>query len=133
MAEAAAGGRCGGLGRRGCGRWLHTLRPKWSKPLSTLKSVVYTAAVALHIRDPEAGLLAGRLAAMAGETKTAAVIRSLRERLERLEREQASLEPGQQRLADRLNQIALQAAQRPRLDQRSAEAILGYDDHGLPA
>lgn len=41
--------------------------------------------MALNIRNPEADRLAERVAFLAGETKTAAVVQALRVRLERLE------------------------------------------------
>ena len=66
--------------------------------------------MALNIRNPEASRLAAEVAALAGESKTVAVI-----------------------LASRLDQIALSCAARPRRDQRTAEQILGYDDGGLPS
>jgi antitoxin VapB len=42
--------------------------------------------MSLNIKNPEAHTLAARLAQKTGETLTEAVVRSLRERLERLER-----------------------------------------------
>ncbi len=42
--------------------------------------------MSLNIKNPEAHTLAARLAEKTGETLTEAVVRSLRERLERLER-----------------------------------------------
>ncbi|HEY3624184.1 MAG TPA: type II toxin-antitoxin system VapB family antitoxin [Roseiarcus sp.] len=42
--------------------------------------------MSLNIKNPEAHTLAARLAKKTGETLTEAVVRSLRERLERLER-----------------------------------------------
>ena len=79
--------------------------------------------MALNIRNAETE----RLAALTGETKTAAVTLALRERLEWLERA-----PGRRRLADELDMIARHAARLPLLDPRSAEEILGYDSNGLP-
>jgi antitoxin VapB len=88
--------------------------------------------VPLNIRNPEADRLAAELAALAGETKTAAVIQALRERLHRLKHAPpVSTSPGG-RLADHLDSIALHLAQRPKLDDRDADAILGYDNHGIP-
>jgi antitoxin VapB len=81
----------------------------------------------LNIDDGETEQLAERIAELTGETKTAAVTRALRERLERLQRE-----PANDRLADRLDAIAVRAAKRPVLDARAADEILGYDERGLP-
>jgi antitoxin VapB len=71
--------------------------------------------------------LAAALAKLTGETKTEAVIRALRDRLDRLRRERSN-----RRLADELDEIARHFAQLPVRDARTAEEILGYDEHGLP-
>ena len=83
--------------------------------------------MALNIRNAEAECLAGRVASLTGQTKTAAVTQALRERLERLERE-----PQGRRLADRLDEIVRHTASLPVLDPRAADEILGYDASGLP-
>ena len=88
--------------------------------------------MALNIRNSEADRLAERVAFLAGETKTAEVVKALRERLERLEREHAAREMSRPRLADRLDEIARHSARLPVLDPRPADEILGYDDTGLP-
>lgn len=84
--------------------------------------------MALNIRNPEAERLATALSKLTGETKTAAVTRALRDRLARLRRERAG-----RRLADELDDIARHCAQLPVRDPRSADEILGYDEHGLPS
>jgi antitoxin VapB len=66
--------------------------------------------MALNIRDPETERLAERVARLTGETKTTAVTKALRQRLERLEREREG-----RRLADRLDEIALHSASLPAL------------------
>ena len=83
--------------------------------------------MALNIRNREAEELAEALARLAGETKTEAVTRALRDRLARLRRERAG-----RRLADELDDIARQCAQLPVRDSRSPDEILGYDERGLP-
>lgn len=83
--------------------------------------------MALNIRNPEAEKLAEALARLTGETKTEAVTQALRDRLDRLRRERT-----QRRLADRLDEIALRCSRLPVLDSRTADEILGYDEHGLP-
>ena len=81
----------------------------------------------LNIRNKQAEELAGALAKLTGETKTEAVTQSLRERLERVRRARAK-----RRLANELDEIALHCSGLPVLDQRSADEIIGYDEHGLP-
>lgn len=83
--------------------------------------------MALNIRNREAEELAEALATLAGETKTEAVTRALRDRLARLRRERAG-----RRLADELDEIARQCARLPVKDSRTPEEILGYDERGVP-
>jgi len=83
--------------------------------------------MALNIRNPEAERLADALAKITGETKTEAVTKALRARLDRVRRERS-----RRRLADELDEIALRCAARPTHDPRSPEEILGYGDDGLP-
>lgn len=83
--------------------------------------------MALNIRNPETEKLAEALAEITGESKTEAVTKALRARLDRVRRERSG-----RRLADELDEIALRCASRPLLDPRSAEEILGYGDDGLP-
>lgn len=95
---------------------------------------VYTGLLlALNIRNPEANRLAAEVAALAGESKTDAVIQALQERLQRLRSQQAAQPDARTLLVNRLDQIALRCAARPIRDQRSAEQILGYDASGLPS
>jgi antitoxin VapB len=81
----------------------------------------------LNIKNEETYHLAAELAALTGETMTAAVTVALRERLTRLRRHR-----GGRRLADELDEIAMHCATLPVLDARSEDAVLGYDDHGVP-
>ena len=74
--------------------------------------------MALNIRNPEAERLAEALAKLTGETKTEAVTLALRARLARLWRERAG-----RRLADELDEIALQCAGLPARDRRPADEI----------
>ncbi|MFV0309129.1 MAG: type II toxin-antitoxin system VapB family antitoxin [Desertimonas sp.] len=82
--------------------------------------------MALNIRNPETERLAAELAATTGETKTEAVTKALRDRLARVRRQAQG-----RTLADDLDAIALRVAELPVLDDRSADEILGYDQHGL--
>lgn len=80
----------------------------------------------LSIKDPEADRLAREVARVTGETLTAAIVQSLRERLQRLRK------PRGPRLADQILAIGKRCAALPGKDARSAEEILGYDADGLP-
>jgi antitoxin VapB len=80
----------------------------------------------LSIKDPEADRLAREVARATGETLTAAIVQSLRERLARVRRARGP------RLHEEVLQIARRCAALPLIDSRSAEDIIGYDDHGLP-
>jgi len=85
--------------------------------------------MALSIRDPETDRLARELAALTGETMTQAIRTALQERLER-EREdrQAHIERKREKAMATLRRIwAL-----PVVDDRPADELLGYDEHGLP-
>jgi antitoxin VapB len=83
--------------------------------------------VALNIRSAEAEALATELARLTGETKTDAVTKAVRDRLERVKR-------GRHRrsLADELDAIGKQCAALPVLDPRTPDEIIGYDEQGLP-
>jgi antitoxin VapB len=95
--------------------------------------IVYTpGAVPLNIRSEEANQLAAEVAIITGETKTDAVIQSLKERLDRLRLQQEARAVKQESRRDQLDRIALRCAARPILDQRSADEICGYDANGLP-
>ena len=92
---------------------------------------VYTA-MALNIRSQEANALAAEVSALAGETKTDAVIHALRERRDRLLLLQQAGMPAPESLVDRLTAVAARFDQLPCLDPRGADEILGYDADGLP-
>jgi antitoxin VapB len=83
--------------------------------------------MALNIRNSETEALAATLAKLTGETKTEAVTKALLERLERLRRVRSK-----RRVADELDEIAVHCAALPVRDARKAEAILDYDNNGLP-
>jgi antitoxin VapB len=82
--------------------------------------------MALNIRSPETEALATELARLTGETKTEAVTKAVRDRLERVKR-------GRHRrsLADELDAIGKQCAALPVLDPRDPDEIVGYDEHGI--
>ncbi len=82
--------------------------------------------MAFSIKNDEADGLARELAALTGESLTTAVTESLRERLER----ERSRSGGDR--AERIRRAIERFRQLPVLDDRSADEIIGYDDHGLP-
>jgi antitoxin VapB len=85
--------------------------------------------MALSIKAPEADRLARELAALTGESITAAVVVAMKERLEREERKRGNLES---RLAE-IRAITAHCASLPTLDSRSEDEILGYDENGIPS
>ena len=82
----------------------------------------------LSIKDPEADRLARAVAQRTGETLTQAVINALRERLAREQRKEQAIES----LVEDVMEIGRHCAALPLLDARSADAIIGYDENGLP-
>ncbi len=82
--------------------------------------------MALNIKHPEVDRLARELAARTGETITQTVLNALRERLKR-EGAKSPLS-----LKDEIMEISRRCAALPDLDRRSADEIIGYDEHGLP-
>lgn len=81
----------------------------------------------LNIRNPQAEALASLLAKLTGETKTEVVTQALKERLERVRRSRTK-----RGLADDLDEIAVHCAALPVHNTRTADQIMGYDEHGLP-
>ncbi|MCP9469898.1 MAG: type II toxin-antitoxin system VapB family antitoxin [Nitrospira sp.] len=84
--------------------------------------------MALNIRNVETEKLAAAIASITGETKTEAVTKALKERLENLKRRRS-----RKRLADELDEIAKHCASLPVRDKRGDDEIIGYDEKGLPA
>jgi antitoxin VapB len=82
--------------------------------------------MALSIKHPEADRLARELAARTGESITEAIIRALKERLQR---EQRRYRPS---LEDEIMAISRRCAAMPRKTGRTPDEIIGYDEHGLP-
>jgi antitoxin VapB len=81
----------------------------------------------LNIRNKQTEQLATALAKLTGETKTEAVTKALRERLDRTRRTRMK-----RRLRDEIEEIAVHCAALPVLDGRHADDIIGYDRHGIP-
>ena len=81
----------------------------------------------LSIKDPETERLARDLAQRTGESITVATKKALEERLRRV--------AGGRRKAMLLEDLAAirrRCAALPVLDRREPDAIIGYDEHGLP-
>jgi antitoxin VapB len=83
--------------------------------------------MALNIKDPATEKFVRELAAVAGESVTTAVRRAAEERLQRVRRQRAG-----RSLAAEILEIGKRCAALPDLDARTADEILGYDEHGLP-
>jgi antitoxin VapB len=83
--------------------------------------------MAISIKDPETDRLARELARATGESLTEAIRAALRERLERQRTR------GSRDAAAGIRRIQERIARLPVVDSRTADEILGYDDHGLPA
>jgi antitoxin VapB len=83
--------------------------------------------LALNIKDRETDRLVRRLARLTGESLTETIARAVRERLEREQHRRG-------KAIDRAEVlwIARRIASRPIRDDRPAEAIIGYDERGLP-
>ncbi|MEK7862986.1 MAG: type II toxin-antitoxin system VapB family antitoxin [Chloroflexota bacterium] len=83
--------------------------------------------MALSIRNRRVERLARDLARRSGENMTRAIERSLEERLARLRPEKEKLA-----LSRKIRRIVRSISGLPDLDTRTADEILGYDEHGLP-
>jgi antitoxin VapB len=84
--------------------------------------------MALSIKDPEADRLARELAKATGESLTEAITTALRDRLRILQGKQKSREEQRAEVMAIIDRFAA----RPVFDDRSADEIIGYDEHGLP-
>jgi antitoxin VapB len=81
----------------------------------------------LSIKNNETERLARLVAKEAGESITQAIETALLERLQRLQqRRQGRL------MAEKLEDILRRMDALPALDGRTADEILGYDEHGMP-
>jgi antitoxin VapB len=93
---------------------------------SSLSSLFYII-MALNIKNDEADRLARELADLTGESLTEVVIEALRERLQRESGRMLSFG-----LREDLVRIQQRIAKLPRLDARTDEEIIGYDETGIP-
>lgn len=83
--------------------------------------------MAFNVKNQEADDLLRQLTSLTGESLTDAIIVSLRERLEREERQRTAR--GHLTLDEAIQRLA----GLPVVDTRTEHEILGYDEHGLPA
>jgi antitoxin VapB len=81
----------------------------------------------LRVDHPEADELAHTLAERMGESVDEAVVQALRERLARAPKPTSGARRRGELLA-----IGRECAALPDYDLRSADEILGYDEHGVP-
>lgn len=84
--------------------------------------------MALNIKHPEADRLARALARATGESLTEAVLTAIKERLQR--------ETGRgdtDAVRKNIRAIQQRFAAKRIADERTADEIIGYDEHGLPA
>jgi antitoxin VapB len=79
--------------------------------------------MALSIKSERADRLARDLAELTGESITDAVVASLEARLEAERRRRRTVGLGD--IVDRFGRL-------PLLDERDADDIIGYNEHGLP-
>lgn len=84
--------------------------------------------MALNIKSPEADRLARELTATTGESLTTAIETALRDRLERVRGGRRAVT-----IVRRLRALSDEVRTLPVVDPRPPEALLGYDEHGLPA
>jgi antitoxin VapB len=83
--------------------------------------------MALSIKNKETERLARQVAREAGESLTAAIDTSLKERLQRLKQRQR-----ERIITEKLEDILRRVDSLPTLDTRPEDEILGYDDQGVP-
>jgi antitoxin VapB len=97
------------------------------KKVYIIKKYLKIPSMPINIKNHEAERLVREITHATGETMTQAIINALKERLERIKgRRQA-------RSATEKLKLILQRVDRlPELDERSADEILGYDQHGVP-
>jgi antitoxin VapB len=83
--------------------------------------------MAFNIKNPETDRLAKELARATGESLTTAITRAIQDRLDQIIRKTAS-----PRLIAEILRVQEYVASLPDKDARSADEIIGYDEHGLP-
>ncbi|WP_232676848.1 type II toxin-antitoxin system VapB family antitoxin [Nocardioides sp. R-C-SC26] len=84
--------------------------------------------MALNIKDPETDRLARELAEATGESITVAARVAFSERLARVRARRDTAAQGAT-----LDAIVARGRARAMVDDRAADDVIGYDEHGLPA
>lgn len=89
--------------------------------------------MAMNIKDPEAERLAAEVAALTGESKTAAVRTALRERRERLKAQNGLRQRTLRRfLEDEIwSRVPPEVQDRPPMTKAEREELLGYGPEGV--
>lgn len=80
--------------------------------------------MSVHVLEPEVEELVVRLTALTGETENDAILKAVQQRLDAL-----SSSETEARLS-RMRAISARIAAMPVLDDRSADEIMGYNEHG---
>lgn len=83
--------------------------------------------MSLNIKDAQTEKCVRELAALTGETVTTAIRRAAEERLRRVRRDRSG-----RSVAAEIMEIARRCAALPDRDRRPADAIIAYDEHGIP-
>jgi len=81
----------------------------------------------MSIKNAETERLARQLARETGESLTEAIQHALQDRLQRVKKQRQ-----RKIVMERVAEIVNRVQSLPDLDTRSADEILGYDEHGLP-
>lgn len=84
----------------------------------------------LNVKSDEAHRLARELAELTGKSITSAVTKALKDAVAKA---RTSRRSHVERVLAEVDEITAHFASLPVLDDRSAEEILGYDEHGLPS
>ena len=84
----------------------------------------------LTIDNPETERLVEELARKTGHTPDDVVAEAVRERLQPFPAKEQSVDPPD--IWERIREIQDEIAAAPDADTRSADEIIGYDEHGVP-
>lgn len=85
--------------------------------------------MAISIKNKEAYKLAMELSEKTGEGLTLCIMNAIKEKLARLE--SGKTKSQSLPLSERIKEIAVHCSKLPRLDKRSDDEIMGYDNSGM--